>query len=127
MHHHQVCAAPGAGGVLLSLLLVGEGPLVPPEAVLLDPAQVLDGDLCLLAWIAADTGARDPLALDSLMLVLEVVVGRGMCGVVRRDLLGGGLARVGAGDGDLQDRCLGRWRGGVDSVLVPGDLDLLAG
>ena len=80
-----------------------------------------------MAWIAADTGARDPLALDSLMLVLEVVVGRGMCGVVKRDLLGGGLARVGAGDGDLQDRCLGRWRGGVDSVLVPGDLDLLAG
>ena len=56
MHHHQVCAAPGAGSVLLSL-----------------------------------------------------------------------LARVGAGDGDLQDRCLGRWRGGDDSVLVPGDLDLLVG
>ena len=37
-----------------------------------------------MAWIAANTGARDPLALDSLMLVLEVVVGRGMCGMVRR-------------------------------------------
>ena len=60
-----------------------------------------------MAWIAADTGARDPLALDSFMLVLEVEVGMGMCGVVKRVLFGGGLARVGAGDGDLQDRCLG--------------------
>ena len=40
VHHHQVWAAPGAGGVLLSLLLVGEGPLVPPVAVLLDLAPV---------------------------------------------------------------------------------------
>ena len=78
-----------------------------------------------MEWTAAVTGARYPL--DSLVLVLEVEVGRGMCGVVKRALLGGGLARVGAGDGDLQDRCLGRWRGGVDSVPLPGDLNLIAG
>jgi hypothetical protein len=50
-------------------------------------------------------------------------VDRGMWGVVRRE----GLLLDGAGEGDLQDRCLGSFRGGDDSVLAPGVLDLLGG
>jgi hypothetical protein len=76
VYHHQDSAGAGlwAGGLLLSLLLDGEGPL----ALLLDLAPVCEGDLDLLATAAAVTGASDHLALDSLRLVLVLVVDRGM-------------------------------------------------
>ena len=55
VHHHQdsAGAGPEAGGLLLSLLLLGEGPLV----LLLDLAPVCEGDLSLLVTVAAVTGA----------------------------------------------------------------------
>jgi hypothetical protein len=69
---------------------------------------VCEGDLGLLATAAAVTGASDPLALDSLLLELVLLVDWGMWVVVKRD----GLPPVGAGEGDLHNRCLGSWRGG---------------
>jgi hypothetical protein len=55
--------------------------------------------------------------------MLVLLVDRGMWGLVRRE----SLLLDGAGEGDLQDRCLGSCQGGDDSVLAPGVLDLLGG
>jgi hypothetical protein len=104
---------------LLFLLLLGEGPLVP----LLDLAPVCEGDLNLLVTVAAVTGTREPLAKASLLLLLLLGVNVVVGGMVRRD----GLLLDGAGERDLQERCLGSCLGGDDTVLAPGVLDLLGG
>jgi hypothetical protein len=104
--HHHALEGLGVGGDLLSLLLVGEGPLAPPETVLLVPVPE-DGDLVLFA-VGADTGTSDPLALESLRLELvwEVLAS---ATVVSRVLFGGHVAgAAGEGAAVLQERCLGR-------------------
>jgi hypothetical protein len=80
VHHHQdsAGAGPEAGRLLLSLLLLEEGPLVP----LLD--------LCVMVTVAAVTGTREPLAKASLLLLLVLGVDVVMGGQPRDVGNGGG-------------------------------------
>ena len=88
--------------------------------LLLDLGPVCDGDLTLFT-VAAVTGASEPLAKASLLLLLVLGVDMVVGGMVRRD----GLLLAGVGEGDLQERCLGSCLGGVDPDLTPGVLDLV--